>query len=124
MFVCTSLFVCCSVLKLILLVAFSFLSRYDMNLLHCKLIIKKPVYIRIIIHYSYVILSRASLYCICLMFQVLVLLIIFYKNSQCCGTVAAVQLAHKFGAPPSVKESRPFLDLSLTTHDLPFAQRL
>ena len=73
MFVCTSLFVCCSVLKLILLVAFSFLSRYDMNLLHCKLIIKKPVYIRIIIHYSYVILSRASLYCICLMFQVLVI---------------------------------------------------
>ena len=39
-------------------------------------------------------------------------------------TVAAVQLAHKFGAPPSVKESRPFIDLSLTTHDLPFAQRL
>ena len=36
--------------------------------------------------------------------------------------MAAVQLAHKFGAPPSVKESRPYIDLSLTTHNLPLAQ--
>ena len=34
------------------------------------------------------------------------------------STVAAVQPAHKFGAPPSVKESRPYIDLSSrTTHN-------